>query len=52
VIKTLGAGRDVVIKKGEAEDEECYYIVSELAANGEAFDYISEAGGLKHELAR
>jgi serine/threonine protein kinase len=52
VLRTLGAGRDQVIKRGVPADEDSYYIVSELAANGEAFDYVSDAGGLKHDQAR
>jgi serine/threonine protein kinase len=52
VLKTLGAGRDTIVKNGVPQDEDSYYIVSELAANGEAFDYVSDAGGLKPPQAR
>jgi serine/threonine protein kinase len=51
----VGAGRDQVISRNEAEDEDSYYTVSELALQGEVFDYAagaSGAGGLKIDVAR
>ena len=39
------AGRSEIKKHGETIDEG-FYIVSEIAENGEAFDYVEAAGGL------
>lgn len=39
VIRLLGAGKDAIKVDGEEQDE-VFYIVMELCANGEAFDYV------------
>lgn len=40
----MGAGRNQ-IKVGEVEKGERLFIVSELAPNGELFEYVQDAGG-------
>lgn len=47
----MGAGRSQVVKGGEA-GEDVFYIVSEIASNGEAFDYVEAADGLPVNFAR
>ena len=37
---------------GKVEGEEHFFIVSELADNGEAFDYVEMADGLSAKYAR
>ena len=44
-MKLLGAGRDKHIHEG-AELEDKFFIVSELANNGELFDFVSDSDGL------
>jgi len=38
--------------KGNENKGDAFYIVSELAPNGEAFDYVEAAGGLSEPKAR
>jgi serine/threonine protein kinase len=53
VVKLLGAGRDVIKTVSTNKTSgDVLYIVSELCANGEAFDYVFDAEGLKPEYAR
>jgi serine/threonine protein kinase len=52
VVKLLGAGRDVIRSANGNTSNDVLYIVSELCANGEAFDYVYDAGGLKPHYAR
>jgi serine/threonine protein kinase len=52
IIKLLGAGRSQICKNGKASKTDSYYIVSELCSNGEAFDFVQDAGGLKDHYAR
>jgi len=51
VIRLLGAGKDAIKIDGE-DCEEVFYVVMELCANSEAFDYVELAGGLKDKYAR
>lgn len=51
VLRLLGAGRSSIMKKGTNMGD-AFYIVSELAPNGEAFDYVEAAGGLIEPKAR
>lgn len=51
VLRLLGAGRSSIIKNGSSQGD-AFYIVSELANNGEAFDYVEAAGGLTEPKAR
>jgi serine/threonine protein kinase len=51
VIRMLGAGRNH-LTLGEEDLGEKYFIVSELAENGELFDFVQEAGGLEAEYVR
>lgn len=52
IIRLLGAGRSQIHKNGKASSKDSFYIVSELCPNGEAFDFVQDAGGLKDEYAR
>lgn len=40
------AGRADIMRNGESTGTEAFYIVSEIAENGEAFDYVAAAHGL------
>jgi serine/threonine protein kinase len=40
------------MKDGESMGEEAFYIVSELAENGESFEYVQMAEGLEDPYAR
>lgn len=51
VIKLVAAGRSAIKVDGESMGD-VFYIVMELAANGEAFDYVEAAGGLEDKYAR
>jgi serine/threonine protein kinase len=52
ILKLLGAGRSEILNNGEVKQESVFYIVSELATNGEAFDYVEAAEGLESRYAR
>lgn len=52
VLRLLGAGKSDIKKDGESQGDEAFYIVSELAENGEAFEYVQMAGGLEEPYAR
>jgi hypothetical protein len=52
VLRLLGAGRSSIMKNGANTGTDAFYIVSELAPNGEAFDYVEAAGGLEEPRAR
>lgn len=52
VLRLLGAGKTYITNNGQQEANEHFFIVSELAENGEAYDYVEMAGGLKPEYAR
>lgn len=47
----MGAGRNHHFKEGQTNGEK-FFIVSEIAENGELFDYVQESEGLKEEIAR
>lgn len=47
----MGAGRNHHFHNNETTGEK-FFIVSEIAENGELFDYVQEAEGLKEEIAR
>ena len=51
VMPILGAGCSQFCSNGE-ELGEAFYIVSELAANGEVFDYVNECQGLDDRQTR
>jgi hypothetical protein len=51
VMSILGAGCSPFCSNGE-EQGDAYYIVSELAANGEVFDYVDECQGLDDRQTR
>lgn len=51
VLRLMGAGRSGLMK-GTKNMGDTFYIVSELAPNGEAFDYVEAAGGLTEPKAR
>lgn len=51
VIKLVAAGRSAIKVDGESMGD-VFYIVMELAANGEAFDYVEAASGLEDKYAR
>ena len=51
VIKLHAAGRSDFKVNGIAQSD-VFYIVMELAANGESFDYVEAAGGLEDKYAR
>jgi len=51
VIKLLAAGRSAIKVDGDVQGD-CFYIVMELCANGESFDYVEAAGGLEDKYAR
>jgi len=36
----MGAGKSEIKKNGASTGDEVFYIVSELAENGESFDYV------------
>jgi hypothetical protein len=46
ILSLVAAGRSQIIERGQTLDD-CFYIVSELAANGESFDYVEAAEGLE-----
>jgi serine/threonine protein kinase len=48
----LGAGRSEVLKGGKPTGQECFYLVSRICQNGEAFDYCAAASGLPENFAR
>jgi protein-serine/threonine kinase len=52
ILKLMGAGRSEIMNNGEVKQESVFYIVSELATNGEAFDYVEAAEGLEPRYAR
>jgi len=52
VLRLLGAGKARMTVDGESQGEEQFFIVSELADNGEAFDYVEMADGLSPKYAR
>lgn len=52
VLKLIGAGKSRIRVDGVAEQNDTYYIVSELADHGEAYEFISASSGLKPEYAR
>ena len=52
ILKLLGAGRAEIQKNGVSKGDSTFYIVSELATNGEAFDYVEAAEGLEDKYAR
>jgi hypothetical protein len=43
VLYMLAAGRSAMFRNGESDGKEVFYIVSEVAENGECFDYIAAA---------
>lgn len=45
VLKIMGAGRDMFTHEGQEQGDR-FYVVTELAPNGELFDLVSEAEGL------
>ena len=45
VLKIMGAGRDIFTHEGENKGER-FFVVTELAPNGELFDLVSEAESL------
>jgi hypothetical protein len=47
----MGAGRNHHFKNTETSGEK-FFIVSEIAENGELFDYVQDSEGLKEEIAR
>jgi len=47
----MGAGRNHHFHNNETNGEK-FFIVSEIAENGELFDYVQEAEGLKEDIAR
>ena len=51
ILNLLAAGRSQILENGQSLGD-CFYIVSELAANGESFDYVEAAGGLDDSYAR
>lgn len=51
VLNLLGAGRSQILQNG-TPTADVFYIVSELAANGESFDFVEAAGGLDDIYAR
>jgi hypothetical protein len=51
VLRLLGAGRSQVIK-GDDVGDDVFYIVSEIASNGEVFDFVEAAEGLEPHYAR
>jgi len=52
VLRLIGAGKSEIKKDGASNGKEVFYIVSELACNGEAFDYVQMAEGLEAPYAR
>jgi hypothetical protein len=52
VIKLISFGTDSIKINGQAVTDQLIYIVSELASNGEAFDYVQESKGLDERHTR
>jgi MAP/microtubule affinity-regulating kinase len=52
ILKLLGAGRADILENGQKKGAPAFYIVSELATNGEAYDYVEAAEGLEPKYAR
>ena len=52
VIKLISFGTDSIKINGQAVTDQLIYIVSELASNGEAFDYVQDSKGLDERLTR
>ena len=52
VLRLLGAGKSELKKDGVTVGDEIFYIVSELAENGESFEYVQMAEGLEDQYAR
>ena len=51
VLKMLGAGRSEICQDGDAQAD-VFYIVSDLAVNGESFDYVEATDGLDDRKCR
>ena len=51
VIRMLGAGRDFLKENGEATSEH-YFVVTELAENGELFEYLTACDFFPPEVCR
>jgi len=52
IVQLIGAGKDVIMKNGKPYGgAEVFYIVSELCANGEMFEYIQLAEGLPERVS-
>ena len=52
ILQLLGAGRADLKKDGVASGSPAFYVVSELAAYGEAYDFVEKAEGLNPKYAR
>ena len=52
VVSLIEYGKGPWKEDGEVVSDPKIFIVSEACPNGEAFDYVSAAGGLKANLAR
>ena len=52
VLKTWAAGQGQIEDSDGTKSDLTAYIVSELACNGEAFDYVAAAGGLNDKFTR
>ena len=53
VLKILSVGSDpIMMGEEQVTDQPVFYIVAELAHNGEAFDYVVAAKGLPDKYAR
>jgi serine/threonine protein kinase len=52
ILQLLGAGRADILNNGVKKGNPAFYIVSELASNGEAYDYVEAAEGLEDKYAR
>jgi serine/threonine protein kinase len=52
VLRLCGAGKSKMTREGVEFGNELFFIVSELADNGEAFDYVEMADGLQPEYSR
>jgi serine/threonine protein kinase len=52
VLRLMAAGKSEIMKNGTPSGNSVFYIVSELAENGEAFDYAQMADGLETKYAR
>ena len=47
ILKILGTGRSDILKKGSLVESSVFYIVTELATNGELYDYVVAAQGIE-----